>query len=56
MPVGQEKSVDDAISGLNQQRSKGLPVKSKSNLQVTDMKTSGNRHLLCIWIDVVHES
>ncbi|XP_032401257.1 ST14 transmembrane serine protease matriptase a [Xiphophorus hellerii] len=39
VPVGQEKSVDDAIAGLNQ-RPKGLPVKSRSNLQVTDMKTS----------------
>ncbi|XP_023207560.1 suppressor of tumorigenicity 14 protein-like [Xiphophorus maculatus] len=40
VPVGQEKSVDDAIAGLNQQRPKGLPVKSRNNLQVTDMKTS----------------
>ncbi|XP_043975429.1 ST14 transmembrane serine protease matriptase a [Gambusia affinis] len=40
VPVGQEKSVDDAIAGLNQQSSRGFAMKSRSNLQVTDMKTS----------------
>ncbi|XP_007552393.1 ST14 transmembrane serine protease matriptase a [Poecilia formosa] len=42
VPVGQENSVDDAIAVLNQQDARGFPTKAKSrsSLQVTDMKTS----------------
>uniref|UniRef100_A0A3P9PTK9 ST14 transmembrane serine protease matriptase a n=1 Tax=Poecilia reticulata TaxID=8081 RepID=A0A3P9PTK9_POERE len=48
VPVGEEKSVDGAIAVLNQQETRGFPMKgkSRSNLEFTDMKTSGNCHLL----------
>uniref|UniRef100_A0A3P9PSX4 ST14 transmembrane serine protease matriptase a n=1 Tax=Poecilia reticulata TaxID=8081 RepID=A0A3P9PSX4_POERE len=42
VPVGEEKSVDGAIAVLNQQETRGFPMKgkSRSNLEFTDMKTS----------------
>uniref|UniRef100_A0A3P9PSZ2 ST14 transmembrane serine protease matriptase a n=1 Tax=Poecilia reticulata TaxID=8081 RepID=A0A3P9PSZ2_POERE len=51
VPVGEEKSVDGAIAVLNQQETRGFPMKgkSRSNLEFTDMKTSGNYDMKCVW-------